>query len=437
MSDTTSRLHQRLFAPVDLASLAFFRILFGAALFADMLLYTRESIKYHWLEPQFLFKYHGFEWVGLLPGDGMYLLVLGLRALALLILLGFLYRPACALFFTGFTYLFLVDQAEHLNHSYLICLLSFLMIFIPAHRMCSIDALLRPGLRVTTAPAWLLFILRFQVSVVYVFAGLAKLAPDWLRGEPVRTWLHGHAKDPVFGPPLDTEATTYLVAHGGLVFDLLIVPLLLCRKSRPWAFAAAAVFHLANATIFDIGVFPWLMFAATTLFLDPDWPRRFAPRFFPRPAADAAPVRTRPGLVIALAIYAAVQLVVPLRHVCYPGDVNWTEEGHRFSWRMKLRDKIGHAQFRVTDPAQGMTRVVEPTDYVNPIQALRMAGQPDMILQFAHHLAEGRTGVQVRAQSMISLNARAPANLVDTNVDLAAIPRSLKHATWILPKPNR
>ena len=70
-----------------------------------------------------------------------------------------------ALFCLGFSYVFLLDQANYLNHWYLICLLSFLLIFVPAHRALSVDAWLRPGLRSEQAPAWALWLLRAQMGV--------------------------------------------------------------------------------------------------------------------------------------------------------------------------------------------------------------------------------------------------------------------------------
>jgi len=188
-------------------------------------------------------------------------------------------------------------------------------------------------------------------------------------------------------------------------------------------------------------VFPWLMIAATTLFLPPDWPRRVLPSLALRDgmpaAAPALTSRRRAGLVL-LALYVAVQLVVPLRHLAYPGDVHWTEEGHRFSWHMKLRDKDARAAFDLTDREEGRTWRVDPLQYLARRQAEAMAGRPDMILQFARHLAEearseGHARVEVRAHAMASLNGRRRQFLVDPSVDLAAEPRSLRPAQWILP----
>ena len=116
--------------------------------------------------------------------------------------------------------------------------------------------------------------LRFQVAVPYVYGGIAKLNGDWLAGEPVRTWLAERSAQSVLGPWLAQEWLVFTLCYGGLAFDLAIVPLLLWRRTRALALAAALGFHLANAYLFTIGIFPWLMIAATLLFLPPDWPRR-------------------------------------------------------------------------------------------------------------------------------------------------------------------
>jgi hypothetical protein len=92
----------------------------------------------------------------------------------------------------------------------------------------------------------------------------------------------------------------------------------------------------------------------------------------------------------------------------------WTGEGHRFSWRMKLNDRRATARFIVTDSRDGWHWEVDPADYQRPRQEQLMATQPDMILQFAHYLAqiwkqrEGIEDVEVRAEVMYSLNGRPP-----------------------------
>ncbi len=141
----------------------------------------------------------------------------------------------------------------------------------------------------------------------------------------------------------------------------------------------AVIFHLINARLFEIGIFPWLAIAATTLFLPPDWPRRALSRFRPGKgsapaAAPEMPPSNHPTLVLSLlAVYAVIQLLVPLRHVLYPGSVDWTYEGHRFSWRMKLHNRDAWARFHVMDDNSGQAVEVNPSSYVSHRQAAKMA----------------------------------------------------------------
>ena len=134
----------RLFEPVDGASLAVFRILFGAIMVWEVYRYfSHDWIQRYWVEPSFHFTYHGFGWVEPLPGPWMEVLFAVLGGLAACIALGLFYRVATVLFFVGFTYTFLLEQARYLNHFYLVCLLAFLLCLVPAHRVWSRDALLR------------------------------------------------------------------------------------------------------------------------------------------------------------------------------------------------------------------------------------------------------------------------------------------------------
>lgn len=438
-------LRQRLFAPVDIASLVYFRIAFGAIMLWEAIRYFQHGwIPRYWIEPTLHFTYYGFDWVRPWPGIGMYLHWAALGVLAVLIALGVGYRVSAALFFLGFTYAFLLEQARYLNHFYLVCLVGFLLTFVPAHRALSLDARWRPSIRSETAPAWALWVLRFQLGIAYLYGGLAKLNGDWIRGEPFRAWLARRTDFPLIGPLFREDWMVYLLSYGGLAFDLLVVPFLLWRPTRAWAFGAVVVFNVMNARLFSIGIFPWLMIAATALFFSPDWPRRLLARWWrsaPAPPEATVPARstgrTRAGLAL-LGAYVALQLLVPLRHYLYAGDVNWTEEGHRFAWHMKLRDKDAWAEFLVTDPASGQTWVVHPGEYLTPWQEARMAARPDMILQFAHHLARqlrppGGGRVEVRASVEASLNGREPQLLIDPAVDLAAEPRTLGAARWIVP----
>lgn len=433
-----------LFQPADIASLVFFRIALGAiALWEVYRYFSKGWIDRYYIDPQFHFTYYGFSWVRPWEGDGMYWHFAVLGVLSVGILLGAWYRVCAVLFFVAFTYVFLLDQTQYLNHFYMVSLVSLLMCFVPAHRYLSVDAARRPEIRSQTAPVWALWILRGQVAVVYFFGGVAKLNADWLRGEPMRDWLAARTDFPVIGPLFTEEWMVYGFTYGGLLLDLLVVPLLLWKRTRWLALAAAVFFHLMNAKLFSIGIFPWFMIAATLLFLSPDWPRRLlrlgkARLQSPSPIAwTALHPKQRLGLIL-MGVFFAIQILMPLRHFLYPGNVSWTEEGHRFAWHMKLRDKSSRAIFKVTHPATGREWIANPSQLLTPRQVRKMANRPDMILQFAHYLAEvfgkqGVEGVEVYAHIMTSLNDRKKQLLIDPSVNLAAQPRDLWSASWILP----
>ena len=439
-----------LFKPVDISFLVFFRVVFGGILLWEVYRYfTHGWISRYFIEPAVNFTYYGFSWVKPWPGRGMYIhfFVLGLAAACVMV--GFVYRIAAPVLFLAFNYCFLLDQTRYMNHFYLVCLVSFLMCFLPAERAFSVDALRRRNIRSEVVPAWTLWLLRAQIGIPYFYGGIAKLNSDWLTGgEPMRIWLSPLTRVPVFGHIFASGLVVYGFVIGGLLLDLLVVPLLLWRRTRPFAFAAAVAFNLINALIFDIGIFPWLMLGALLIFFPPDLVRRFARSFMsredeqPRAVAETTSSSTLSGAqkVVAglLAAYFVVQLLLPLRHYLYPGDVSWTEEGHNFAWHMKLRTKGGEAVFTVTHPATGQTWTIKPDTYLESHQVQKMITKPDLLLLFAHHLAdekrrEGYADVEVRARVMVSLNGRQPQLLIDPNVDLAREEVSLSPAPWIVP----
>ena len=435
----------RLFAPVDIASLALFRVVYGLAMLCQVtLIFPPKRIHLDFIEPQFLFTYYGFGWLEPWPGAGMYLHFGVLACLSLLVMAGRWYRVSTALLFLGWTYVFLLDQTHYENHYYLLCLLSLLMIFVPAHRAFSLDALRRPKVRSATAPAWAVWLLRAQLGIVYFYGGLAKLNSDWLTGASMRYQLESRTDFPILGPYFGEDWMILFFTYGGLLLDLLIVPFLLWRRTRVWAFMAAVLFHLLNSRLFEIGVFPWFMLAGTTIFFDTDWPRRLVASIRRKAVgagggADDFVVRPphRRVILTLLGIYLAVQLLVPLRHLLYPGPVSWNRFGARFSWRMRLHHrKLDHPEFLVTLPDQNRREILPAYKMLTPNQYQRMITRPDMLLQFSHFIADEyrRTGIdnaQVRIKASFSLNGRQRQYLIDPSVDLAAQPRSLGRVSWV------
>src|SRR5205085_2181507 len=125
-----TRIRERTFAPVDIASIVFFRIAFGLVMVADVVM-MRNQIAAYWMQPRFLFKYYGFSWVHPWPGNGLYIHWTAFGILAAFIAAGFLYRISAVLFFLSCSYFFLLDESQYVNHTYLMCLFGFLLIFPP------------------------------------------------------------------------------------------------------------------------------------------------------------------------------------------------------------------------------------------------------------------------------------------------------------------
>lgn len=437
-----------LFRPVDIASVALFRFFFGAIMLWETLrYYFYGHIEAWWIDPRFHATYLGFGWVQPWPGNGMHYHFAALALLALLIALGLFYRVAIVLFFLGFSYVFLLEKAQYLNHFYLVCLISFLLMFIPAQRGFSLDARWRRGMPGPHIPAWALWMLRIQIGIPYFYGGLAKLAGDWLAGEPLRTWLAQNTDFPLIGSLFTEEWVVYFFSYSGLIFDLVIVPLLIWRRTRLVAFFFAIFFHLTNSDLFDIGIFPWFMMVASTLYFHPSWPRmlwakvRRIPMRPYQPDGECPSARVsleRRFIMGALAIYLAVQLLVPLRHHLYPGSITWNGQGYYISWHMKLTSYQGITRFFATDPDSGANWEVDPEEYLSQRQYHSLLGHPDIIVQASKLMAEdlrakGHPRVEIRVQAEMSLNGRRPQWLINPEVDLAAQKRSLKPATWFMP----
>jgi hypothetical protein len=428
-----------LFRPVDASSVAVFRAIFGALMFVAVVRFFANGwIAEYYLEPSHFLHYYGFEWVRPWPGAGMYVHFALMGLFSLGIAFGLYYRFSVVAFGVLFAYAHLIDKSNYLNHYYLVICLCALMAFLPLDRTLSLDAR-RKGLSVDSVPAWVLYALRAQIGVVYVFGGVAKLDADWLfDAQPLGIWLSANDDFPLVGALFRERWAAYAMSWGGMLFDLSVVPLLLWRRSRPFAYGAIVVFHLVTARLFHLGMFPWIMMGSSLLFLPADWPRRLLSRW--RAVAPAAmPATPKPSALVpvALAIWFGFHALMPFRHHLYPGDAGWNEEGFRFAWNVMLMEKDGSVEYRVTEPSSGREWLVPPTDYLTRYQAKQMASQPDMILELAHVIerdfrARGIRDPEVRADAFASLNGRPLARLVDPEIDLAREEDGFGPKRWIL-----
>jgi hypothetical protein len=209
------------------------------------------------------------------------------------------------------------------------------------------------------------------------------------------------------------------------------------------AFSLAVIFHLLNAQIFPLDIFPWLAIAATTLFLSPSWPRRIISMVRPKigsrvtETATLPPRRKRILILSFVTFYIAIQNLVPLRHFLYSGGIEWMYMEHRFSWQMMLARPFTRTLFYVADPNTGREVRVQAGKYLDLQQTIHMGWRPDMVWQFARFLANkiprnGLEPLRVQVRMYVSVNRRRPQLFLDPNVDLAAEPRSWGRPRWLL-----
>ncbi len=433
-----------LFEPVDNSSLIIFRIFFGLLLALE----GGGAIATGWVkrvfvETTYTFTFIGFEWLHPLLGETMYAVYIILCLCGMMVMLGWYYRFSMTLFSLLWTMTYLMQKSSYNNHYYLLMLICWIMVIMPAHHYKSLDVRFGRVTQRLTCPRWCLLFFVMQVSLVYIFAALAKIYPDWLALLPINIWFDDKADYFAIGALLQKEWFRQMVAYGGIAFDLLIAPLLLWKITRKYAFIVAIIFHLFNSIIFGIGIFPYLMILFCVFFFPPATIRQIF--FKAKPLTESRYSResafnTKNKIVFGIfLIYFIFQLFLPLRHLWYKGDVFWTEEGHRMSWRMMLRAKSGTIYFKVKDADTGAILDINPRQFLTRKQISKMATQPDMIWQFSQFLKNyyqtQNKKTEIYAFSKVSLNGKQPQWLIDTTTNLAQVRwQPFQHAAWILPE---
>jgi hypothetical protein len=433
------------------APLAIFRIAFGILLFGSVIrFWTKGWIYDLYIAPKYFFPFYGFEFVKPL-GDFTYVLFAVCALSALFVALGLFYRISSILLFLSFTYIELIDKSTYLNHYYFVSIICLMMIFLPAHAYFSLDAKRNENILADRIPQWTIDTIKVFVCIVYILAGAAKLNSDWLlEAQPLRIWLP--AKNDLFliGPLFNYVWVAYAFSWLGCIYDLSIPFLLLKKSTRVFAYCTVIIFHVLTAVLFPIGMFPYIMIATALIFFSAEFHLAIINRIgqllrvsneFLNPARELQYSKSATRIFAAcIGLLLLFQVVAPFRYALYPGELFWTEEGYRFSWRVMLMEKAGYAQFIVKDH-EGKQLVVDNREFLTPLQEKMMATQPDMILQYAHILRNhysqhGFKSPEVYVDSYVALNGRLGKPLIDPNTDLASQKESFSHKPWILPFDN-
>ena len=436
------------FQPVNNAPLIFFRVVFGLLIFLEGIGAIFTGWVYdNLVKTEFTIPFIGFEWLQPLPEPGMYIwfVVMGLAGLS--VMTGFYYRLGISVFTVLWTAIYLMQKTSYNNHYYLLVLLCIFMLIMPAHRRLSYDAKRNPEAFSTSCPQWCIAVFIIQMAIVYFYAGINKIYPEWLDGTTVSIFFSGKQDFFIIGPLLAHEFFQIVVAWGGVLFDLLVVPLMLFRKTRWLGFGMLVFFHLFNSAVFHIGIFPYLMIGMAVFFFPSDqvdrWFFKGKEQSLPesKPHFEFSwPDKAKNGLLLIFAIYFAFQVALPLRHHLFDSNVNWSEEGHRMAWRMMLRSKSGTGDFYIKD-RNDPEAVRERTDFQDKLttkQAARTAIRPDMTWQVAqkihkHYKKEHDRDVSVFFEGRASLNGKPYQPLIDADADLAKIKwNHFESKEWIL-----
>ncbi len=438
-------LNRWLFQQVDNSALVVFRALFGLLIAIEAFgAIATGWVRRIFIEPNFTFNFIGFEFLQPLPGNGMiwYYAIMGI--FGIFVMLGFKYRLSMIVYTIMWSGVYLMQKSSYNNHYYLLMLLCFVMCFLPANRWFSLDARIKPAISRISMPRWVWIFIVLQLWIVYTYASVAKLYPAWLDGSFPALLMKSKQDYWLVGEFLQQGWIRYAIAYFGLLFDLLIIPLLLWKRTRLPVFLAAIFFHLFNSFIFHIGIFPYMSLAFCIFF----FPTETINKIFLRNKKkhyDGDEVIVPPYrnfLIGAMSVWFVIQVSLPLRHWFFKDDVLWTEEGHRLSWRMMLRGKSGRVAFKVVEKGTSDTIYVDKKDYLSRKQMRAITSKPDLIWQFAQRLeeeyAEKGKQVEVYVEGKISVNGGPYKPLIDPKVDLAAEKwQHFKHHDWILPSEEK
>ncbi|SFZ90517.1 Vitamin K-dependent gamma-carboxylase [Flaviramulus basaltis] len=432
--------YKYLFKHIDNSGLIVFRIIFGLLCFLESV----GAIFTGWLrrtliDPNFTFTFIGFEWLQPLPGNDMYYYYIIMSVFALFVMVGFKYRLSIISFTLMWTATYLMQKSSYNNHYYLLMLISSFMVFLPAHKFASIDVKINPKLKSISMPQWCSWVVILQLFIVYTYASLAKFYPDWLDTTFIELLMKSKKDYFVVGNLLQQKWMHYILAYGGILFDGLIVPLLLYKPTRKYAFMVSIVFHLFNSFVLQIGIFPYLSLAFALFFFEPKTIQKIFLKKKPLYNSEEVIIPNFKTPLIALfSVYFLIQIGLPLRHYFFKDDVLWTEEGHRLSWRMMLRAKSSQTTYRVENKETGKIIHINLKDYLTPKQIRSASAKPDVIWQFSQRLkkqfkANGQD-VAVYVNCKVSINGMPFKTFINPETDMANVEwNAFKHSNWILP----
>ena len=210
------------------------------------------------------------SWLPVLPSSALRIFIALWLIAALLFAFGWKTRLSGAVLSLETGYALLMDQQTYSNHLYLLFLVTLLLTIADSGAAWSLDA--RRLATRTDVAAWPILLLKFQITIVYVFSALAKITPAYLAGEILRQSLKQGGWLTV---PMSWRSSTTLSALAvmSIAAELFIALGLWSRRLRVFAILAGIGFHVLILALLDssrlsLAIFALDMFAVYLLFVD-------------------------------------------------------------------------------------------------------------------------------------------------------------------------
>lgn len=436
------------FKQVDNSPLIVFRILFGLLMVVECWgAIATGWVKETFVDPEFTFTFMGFEWTQFLLGKTMYFYFIVMGIFAWGVALGYRYRISSIILAFMWALAYFMQKSHYNNHYYFAVIIAILMCFMPAHRYYSLDVKQKRVQELQTCDYWCLWIFAAEITILYTYAAIAKFYPGWMNGDFIAvkygtqaSWFESKLGWNAFADLLRNKVLQQWVLWIGIIFDLLIAPLLMWKKTRTPALLLTLVFHISNSIILHIGIFPYFALSFALFFYPPETIRSIFFKKKPN-VVESYNSDSNPLIITSISLVLILHTLLPLRHHFIEDDVFWTEEGHRMSWRMMLRSKSGYTTFFIEKPNEKRT-FINPTDYLTPLQISAMQNKPDMIWQFAQYVKkkqveQGFDSIKIYAKGKLSLNQGPSYDFIYDTVDLTQVKwNTFGHESWLKPSPK-
>jgi len=415
--------------PVPSISITLFRLCFSAILLIQTYHFiVSEFIDKNIIKPVVLFPFIN----GLHPVSNVNLILLGyimLIANAGMLLNKFA-RFSTIIFFSCFTYFWILDKGYFNNHYYFISLICFIVFLIEKESSFSKNL---------HTPKISIFSLQLMIFIVYFIAGLNKLNPYWLFDfQPIRHILELKA-DITNNPFFKKEILIMGVSYLGLIFDLSIGFFLFFKRTRLFAFLAIVLFHLTNYWIFkdvgEIGIFPFLMISTIVIFIDPIYLNKLF-------HLNDKPVIQKTNSIFLnkfLVIFLIIQIILPFRHFLFHGHVDYNGIGQRFSWRMKIMYKESEIDYFITNIMTREKYNVNIKTMLTNRQYNNLKYFPDLIVPLAKKIQIEAMEkfdlkhAKITCEYQTSFMGKNKQLLFSPTLDLTKIKKSQMPNKWLFP----